>query len=103
MHNLTRPTGEGSPVPFRRTFAKGILPFAHSLLAALSASMPPLAIKAGSIGTGDPSPSAFDPEIACGARFSLRMRSVSHVGRVWWEKKQSYARELSVKWYLDGF
>ena len=41
-------------MPRRRTFAEGILPSALSLPAALSASMPPLAAKAGSRGMGSP-------------------------------------------------
>jgi len=41
-------------MPHRRTFVKGILPFTHSLPAALPASMPPLAAKAGSRGMGSP-------------------------------------------------
>jgi hypothetical protein len=44
------------PVPHRRTFAKGILPFALSMLAALSPSMAPLASKAGSTV---PAPQSF--------------------------------------------
>ena len=43
-------------MPRRRTFAEGIVPSALSLPAALSASMPPLAAKAGSRGMGSPSP-----------------------------------------------
>jgi len=53
---VTRTQGEGLPMPRRRTLASDILSCARSLLAALSASMPSLAIKAGPQGMGSPSP-----------------------------------------------
>jgi hypothetical protein len=42
------------PVPTRRTLPSGILPFGRSMLARFGI-LPALAIKAGSIGTGNPS------------------------------------------------
>ena len=50
-------------MPRRRTFAEGILPSALSLPAALSASMPPLAAKAGSRGTGSPELNRYPPHL----------------------------------------
>jgi hypothetical protein len=44
----------GLPMPRRRTFATALQAFAHSMPAALSASMPSLAANAGSRGMGSP-------------------------------------------------
>jgi hypothetical protein len=46
--------GSGLPVPRRRTFAQGILPFAHSDAAFASPSWLRSAAYAGSRGTGSP-------------------------------------------------
>jgi hypothetical protein len=42
-------------MPHRRTFATGILPFAHSDAACALGILPSLAANAGSRGTGSPS------------------------------------------------
>ena len=52
-------------MPHRRTFATGILPFAHSDAACASPSWLRLAAYAGSRGTGSPSPPVFVAHRVC--------------------------------------